>query len=526
MKRKIIIGSRGSDLALWQAEHVKANLKSIGIDSEIKIIKTQGDKIQDLSFDKLEGKGFFTKEIEDALIAKETDLAVHSHKDLPTTSPIGLKIAAVSDREDPAELILIRKEAVDLTLKFSFKKEAIIGTSSARRKCQLLAHRNDITIKDIRGNVPTRIDKLRKGNFDAIVLAAAGVTRLKIDLSEFHVVKPDLRDFVPAPAQGVLALQVREEDEWLIESLKKLTSVQTQEEINIERKILNLFDGGCQLPLGVYCKKEDGVYKVTAVKATDWSTPPKRIYEEASDAHGLAERVVDKFINVKPCRVLVTRDLEEDNYFYSSLISNRFQVFGESFIEVIPVAFKEFPPTDWIFFASRNSVKYFLENKPELKKNVKFGVMGKGTEDTLRSFGHTADFIGNHPDPAEIGKAFGNIAGNSSVLIPCAEGSMRSVKKQISEKTKVTELIVYKSIPFQKKTSPEAEVIIFTSPSNVEGFFNSNNLEKVQRVIAIGPVTAEKLRSYGVSDPVLPELPDENGLLEAVFGLSLESRES
>jgi hydroxymethylbilane synthase len=120
--KKIIIGSRGSDLALWQANFIQAELKRISIESEIKIIKTQGDKIQDLSFDKLEGKGFFTKEIEDALLSKEIDLAVHSHKDLPTTSPQGLIIAAVSEREDPSELLLIRKEAVDTHQKFNLKK--------------------------------------------------------------------------------------------------------------------------------------------------------------------------------------------------------------------------------------------------------------------------------------------------------------------------------------------------------------------------------------------------------------------
>ena len=136
MTRKIIIGSRGSDLALWQANHVLRKVQKLGLTAEIKIISTQGDQIQNLSFDKLEGKGFFTKEIEEALINKEIDLAVHSHKDLPTTSPEGLIIAAVSEREDPAELILIRKESTDNAQKFSFKKNAIVGTSSARRKSQ------------------------------------------------------------------------------------------------------------------------------------------------------------------------------------------------------------------------------------------------------------------------------------------------------------------------------------------------------------------------------------------------------
>src|SRR6476619_1023772 len=148
--RKIIIGTRGSDLALWQANYTKDLLEKMGYAVELKIISTEGDRSQqwNVSFDKLEGKGFFTKEIEDALLNKEIDLAVHSHKDLPTESPEGLVIAGVSEREDPAELILIRKESADNTLKFGFKKNAVVGTSSARRKSQLLAFRSDIQIED------------------------------------------------------------------------------------------------------------------------------------------------------------------------------------------------------------------------------------------------------------------------------------------------------------------------------------------------------------------------------------------
>src|SRR5205823_6131381 len=149
--------TRGSDLALWQANHVKSLLKKIGLESELNIIKTQGDKIQHLSLDKLEGKGFFTKEIEDALLNGEADIAVHSHKDLPTESPQELAIAAVPVREDPSELLLFRKEAVDPNQKFSLKRNPVVGTSSARRKSQLLAFRKDIELKDLRDNVPTRI---------------------------------------------------------------------------------------------------------------------------------------------------------------------------------------------------------------------------------------------------------------------------------------------------------------------------------------------------------------------------------
>ena len=171
--KNVVIGSRGSDLALWQAYFVKSELEKLGCTVELNIIKTQGDAIQHLSFDKLEGKGFFTKEIEDALLSKKVDLAVHSHKDLETNPPAGLKIACVSERANPADILLINKNAVDESQKWSLKADAIVGTSSARRKSQVTKYRPDTTINDLRGNVPTRIDKLRQGNYDSILLAKA-----------------------------------------------------------------------------------------------------------------------------------------------------------------------------------------------------------------------------------------------------------------------------------------------------------------------------------------------------------------
>jgi hydroxymethylbilane synthase len=251
-KRIIRIGTRGSDLALWQANFVKSSLEHLGQQVEIIIIHTQGDKIQDLSFDKLEGKGFFTKEIELALLQNEIDLAVHSHKDLETTSPEGLIIAAVSDREDPSELLLVRNESIDKSQKWQLKNSGTIGTSSARRKSQILTHRPDLIIKDLRGNVPTRIQKLRDGHYDAILLAKAGVNRLQLDLSDLFCVTLDPTEFVPAPAQGVLGLQIRSNDSTLQEILGELNHAETKEKIDIERGVLKKMDGGCQLPLGVF----------------------------------------------------------------------------------------------------------------------------------------------------------------------------------------------------------------------------------------------------------------------------------
>lgn len=292
MSRKIRIGSRGSDLALWQANHVKAQLEELGHEVEITVIKTQGDKIQNLSFDKLEGKGFFTKELEEALLDESVDLAVHSHKDLPTEHPEGLVIAAVSEREDPADLLLINRESVDFDQKWNLMKEAVVGTSSARRKAQLLHHRPDIELKDLRGNVPTRIQKLKDEGYDAIMLAAAGISRLELDLSAFHVERLNPKTFVPAPAQGVLGLQIRESDSDLATILEALNNAETAHSISVERRILNLFQGGCQMPLGAYAKAADNKLSVWVAKAEDWNKPVEMLKIDGEDPEEMAQRAI------------------------------------------------------------------------------------------------------------------------------------------------------------------------------------------------------------------------------------------
>jgi hydroxymethylbilane synthase len=286
---KIIIGARGSDLALWQANHVKKQLEVLNHEVEIKIIVTQGDAIQDLSFDKMEGKGFFTKEIEFELLAGTIDLAVHSHKDLETNPPAGLIIAAVSERENPADLLLVRKSAVDKSEKWGLKAKAVIGTSSARRKSLVMALRPDCTTEDLRGNVPTRIEKLANEQYDAIILAKAGVDRLQFDLSDFHVHVMDPSEFVPAPAQGVLGLQIRHGDDRMAEIMKSLHNQEVHNRIRIERKVLNLMEGGCQLPLGVFCDI-DGKIHVSHAKSAHEAA--KITHFEHNGAFDIAEKIV------------------------------------------------------------------------------------------------------------------------------------------------------------------------------------------------------------------------------------------
>jgi len=296
LENKLIrIGTRGSKLALWQAHFTQAQLKEIGIESELKIIETKGDKIQHLSFDKIEGKGFFTKEIEDSLLRGDVDMAVHSMKDMPTESPEGLCITAVSHRANPSDCLVVRKEKANTDKPLQLPDNAIVGTSSARRKAQLLHFRPDLELTDIRGNVPTRLRKLQEGNFDAIMLASAGLERLEIDLSEFIAIKLHPREFIPAPAQGVLAFQTCVDDIETRRILKKIHHSDVAATTNVERKILQLMEGGCHMPLGAYCMRDAASnYHVWAAMADEWNSPVKKVHHSSSTKMGLAELIVEQ----------------------------------------------------------------------------------------------------------------------------------------------------------------------------------------------------------------------------------------
>jgi len=208
----IRIGTRGSKLALWQAHDLRDKLNAIDIQSELIIIKTRGDQIQNLSFDKIEGKGFFTKEIEEALLNNEIDVAVHSLKDLPTTMDERLVLAGLSERADPSDILIINQDAVDTNRLLKLKEGAKVGTSSIRRQVQLARFDSKAKIEAIRGNVPTRIKRIDNKEVDAVILASAGVDRLGIDLSAYHVIRFNPVEYIPAPAQGVVGYQCRKED--------------------------------------------------------------------------------------------------------------------------------------------------------------------------------------------------------------------------------------------------------------------------------------------------------------------------
>ena len=252
MHNSLVIGTRGSQLALWQAQFIKDQLERLYTDLEVnlKIIKTTGDTIPDRSLVGL-GKGVFTKEIENALLSGDIDLAVHSLKDLATELPEGLCITAIPTREDPRDVLIT---ASGLPLE-DLLNGATIGTTSPRRKAQLLHIRQDLQVVDVRGNIDTRLRKLHETGLDGIILAAAGINRLRKPevITQFF----DVERMVPAVGQGALAIETRQGDTALETLLEPLNDQKTVAEVTAERSMLESLGGGCQVPIGAYAKHVD-----------------------------------------------------------------------------------------------------------------------------------------------------------------------------------------------------------------------------------------------------------------------------
>ena len=259
---RLKVGSRGSQLALWQANHISAQLCQRGHEVEIQIIHTTGDKITDVALAKVGAKGMFTKEIEEALAAGGIDLAVHSLKDLPTDLSAEFEIAAVLAREDPRDALCSKNYSSIEEL----PKRARVGTSSLRREAQLKAVRPDLVVHPLRGNVDTRLRKLESGEYDAMILASAGLRRLGRTELVRQVIP--IATICPAAGQGALAIEVRAGDRAMTEALAFLEDGASHCETNCERALLRKLGGGCQVPIGANAKLQDGVLHLEAIVAS------------------------------------------------------------------------------------------------------------------------------------------------------------------------------------------------------------------------------------------------------------------
>jgi hydroxymethylbilane synthase len=300
-RREIVIGSRGSKLALWQSNYIKDKLEALtGLPVEIKVIKTTGDKILDVPLAKVGGKGLFTKEIEVELSAGTVDLAVHSMKDVPTELPDGLVIAAMPPRVDPRDAIVSGKGYALDTLPFGAK----VGTSSLRRCAQLRALRPDVCIVDVRGNLDTRMRKAEEGELDAVILAAAGITRMGWADRITHYVEPE--QMVSAVGQGAIGIEIRADDAFMVEVCAKIADPETMACVTAERVVMRTLEGGCQVPIGARANIHGETMHMEAVVGSIDGTTIVRYGLDglASEPEALGAAMVDRLLDLGAGEVL------------------------------------------------------------------------------------------------------------------------------------------------------------------------------------------------------------------------------
>ncbi|WP_227766205.1 hydroxymethylbilane synthase [Zhaonella formicivorans] len=311
--REIIIGTRESALALWQTNWVLERLNNLNPDCtfRIKKLKTQGDKILDVALAKIGDKGLFTKELEVAMLNGEIDLAVHSMKDLPTQLPAGLMIGAICQRTDPRDVVLSHLGYTLATLPPGAK----VGTSSLRRKSQLLHYRPDLQIVDLRGNLNTRVAKLQQEGFAAIILAAAGVERMGYEQLVTEYISPDIS--LPAVGQGSIGIEIRSEDEEILHVVRKIADPESTAAITAERSFLRTLEGGCQIPIGALGKVEGGkLHLAGLVAGLDGRLVIKdSVTGEISAAEDIGKMLADKLLKLGAKQILnqVRQEIENSD---------------------------------------------------------------------------------------------------------------------------------------------------------------------------------------------------------------------
>jgi len=303
LKQKIVIGSRGSELALWQANHIKREIekKNKNVKVEINIIKTKGDKILDVALSKIGDKSLFTKELEVELLAKRIDLAVHSLKDLQTQIPAGLKLAAVTKRHEVEDVLIARKKGITIQ---SLPEFGVVATGSLRRRSQLLHLRPDLTVLDLRGNVPSRIQKFLESEWDAIILARAGVERLNLKKHISSFIPKE--DILPAVGQGALGIEIHENNKVVEEIIRSLHHDETYKAVIAERSLLRALEGGCQVPIGAFAEvKSSGLYLDAVVGSLDGSiTYRKKLRGSKSDPEKLGKTLAKDLLKAGAKKIL------------------------------------------------------------------------------------------------------------------------------------------------------------------------------------------------------------------------------
>lgn len=526
---KIIIGTRGSALALAQSELIHEQLTSLYPEMQIsiKIIKTTGDKnANPIPLDTI-GKGWFTKELDDELIAEKIDVAIHSLKDVPEELPTQLIIAAISKREDPRD-VFVFKNNVSYD---QIKKGAVIGTDSTRRKSQLLHKRPDLVVKSIRGNVPTRLQKLDNGDYDGIILAAAGLKRLGLAERISHYLPAT--EFIPSPGQGALAIVIRKNDKKLFALLNKLNHNDTEIAVRAERAFSSKLGGGCSTPIGAFSEIHEGKImlhgymgsysgKITRkAKLMGNSNNPENVGNELAESFlqmGFKISKDPKFVIItRPDHISIDHQKQIEalgllTYFYPSIAIAK-SILSKNAKTVL----SDLKSFDWIVFTSRNGVRFFTEALDSLGipltelQTKKIAVIGTKTAEVAKKYGLHVEFMPNRFTTEELAKQMQDITGKK-VLLARANLATPKLTKALEEKgATVVDIPIYNTTFIENNTEEfdnllqlkQIFCITFTSPSTVKGFMNNIKGSRMKKAVldipalSIGSVTTKALTKYG-----------------------------
>ena len=561
MSQRLVIGSRGSELALWQARHIQQCLKEAhpGLEVIIEIITSKGDKIQDVPLAKIGSKGLFTKELEVALLDGSIDLAVHSLKDLPTELPPGLALGAVPRRENPQDAF-VGRTAQSLA---ELAQGATVGTSSLRRRAQLLAARPDLNIVDLRGNVPTRIEKMSSEGMDAIILAAAGLIRLKMDQHISECL--DHSTMLPAVSQGALGIEIRDNDSRVAGLVRVLHHDATFDVVTAERALLSGLGGGCQTPLGALCTTEnDRLYlnaRIVSPDGTQVFTVSLDGSKHAAAALGQqaaqdllaqgADRIVAELdagteatgTPLQGKRIAITRAQDQSQKLTAALHGLGAEVISFPTIDVRAVTPDTEPPEastcDWLIFTSVNGVRYFSQALEARGRNLdafsrtSICAIGSGTSTLLQEMGLSVSLSPNTATAEELGKTLTALEGDlngKNILLP--RGNL--ARTTLPEILRTAGATVMESIVYETQcTAPDAaavraflqqglDAITFTSASTAENLATILGAEQWSElagrctIASIGPITTDALKAMGVPPTLEAEQHDIPGLVRAL----------
>ncbi len=547
MIEAVTIGTRTSRLALWQSEHVAGLLARVqpGLRTRLQPFVTQGDKTLDQPLPAIGGKGLFTAELEQALLGGDIDLAVHSLKDLPVEQPPGLTLGAVVRRGDVRDCVIAKHGWTLETLPAG----AVVGTSSPRRRAQLEAMRSDLNIRSVRGNVETRARKALEGEYDAVILAAAGVERLGLESLVTEWLSADV--LLPAPGQGALAVQCRADDDALLSLLAEIDDSDTRLATSAERRFLQLLGGGCAAPIAALAQRNtDSMFTLTVFAALESAVPVRRAASGADPmalAATLAERVLacegsrDKPLTGK--RIVVTRRQQQAQTLRDRLTELGAEVITSPAIEIAPVddpaplrqTLRRLDDYRWIVFTSANAVRIFLAALQEegLPANAalacRIAAVGPATEAALLAADLQADYVPDRFLGDAVARGLDVKPGERVLLPRAAQGGSELPAILSARGAVVDDIAIYRTQPVELTDVSIAELkrgvdaVIFTSGSTARSFaaalMQSGLSDLLERctIVCIGPKTAEAVRQLGYTSHLTADVHTEEGLIEALI---------